>query len=231
MLKEKINGLLTGNGNNKKKIENLVFLLVILIITVISINVIWNGDKKKEDDTSTESNTKQLAKNNNDTENETTLESKLENILSKINGVGKADVMLTYTESTQMVPVYNKTEKTSNTDESDSGGGTRKIQESDVSQEVVYEDENVTAFKDLNPQAPIHILVVHKKHYDNVLDVEENDNIISKIYEAINKIAKKEGFAKEGFRVINNCGENAGQTVMHMHFHIIAGKKLGEGIV
>lgn len=142
MLKEKINGLLTGNGNNKKKIENLVFLLVILIITVISINVIWNGDKKKEDDTSTESNTKQLAKNNNDTDNEITLESKLENILSKINGVGKADVMLTYTESTQMVPVYNKTEKTSNTDESDSGGGTRKIEESDVSQEVVYEDEN-----------------------------------------------------------------------------------------
>ena len=142
MLKEKINGLFTGNGNNKKKIENLVFLLVILIITVISINVIWNGDKKKEDDTSTESNTKQLAKNNNDTDNETTLESKLENILSKINGVGKADVMLTYTESTQMVPVYNKTEKTSNTDESDSGGGTRKIEESDVSQEVVYEDEN-----------------------------------------------------------------------------------------
>ena len=142
MLKEKINGLLTGNGNNKKKIENLVFLLVILIITVISINVIWNGDKKKEDDTSTESNTKQLAKNNNDTDNETTLESKLENILSKINGVGKADVMLTYTESTQMVPVYNKIEKTSNTDESDSGGGTRKIEESEVSQEVVYEDEN-----------------------------------------------------------------------------------------
>ena len=142
MLKEKINGLLTGNGNNKKKIENLVFLLVILIITVISINVIWNGDKKKEDDTSIESNTKQLAKNNNDIDNETTLESKLENILSKINGVGKADVMLTYTESTQMVPVYNKTEKTSNTDESDSGGGTRKIEESDVSQEVVYEDEN-----------------------------------------------------------------------------------------
>ena len=142
MLKEKINGLLTGNGNNKKKIENLVFLLVVLIITVISINVIWNGDKKKEDDTSTESNTKQLAKNNNDTDNETTLESKLENILSKINGVGKANVMLTYTESTQMVPVYNKTEKTSNTDESDSGGGTRKIEESDVSQEVVYEDEN-----------------------------------------------------------------------------------------
>ena len=106
-----------------------------------------------------------------------------------------------------------------------------KIANGEIPSTIVYEDENVTAFKDLNPQAPIHILVVPKKHYDNVLDVGENDNIISKIYEAINKIAKKEGFAKEGFRVINNCGENAGQTVMHMHFHIIAGKKLGEGIV
>lgn len=106
-----------------------------------------------------------------------------------------------------------------------------KIANGEIPSTIVYEDEYVTAFKDLNPQAPIHILVVPKKHYDNVLEVEENDNIISKIYEAINKIAEKEGFAKEGFRVINNCGENAGQTVMHMHFHIIAGKKLGEGIV
>lgn len=96
---------------------------------------------------------------------------------------------------------------------------------------MVYEDEYVAAFKDLNPQAPIHILVVPKKHYDNVLSVEDGDAIISKIYEAINKIAKNQGFAKDGFRVINNCGENAGQTVMHMHFHVLAGKKLGEQIV
>lgn len=96
---------------------------------------------------------------------------------------------------------------------------------------MVYEDEYVAAFKDLNPQAPIHILVVPKKHYDNVLSVEDGDAIISKIYEAINKIAENQGFAKDGFRVINNCGENAGQTVMHMHFHVLAGKKLGEQIV
>ena len=83
----------------------------------------------------------------------------------------------------------------------------------------------------MNPQAPVHILVVPKKHYENVLDVEENDNIISKIYLAINKIAKQEGFEKTGFRVINNCGKDAGQTVMHMHFHVIAGKKLGENII
>ncbi len=106
-----------------------------------------------------------------------------------------------------------------------------KIANGEIPSTIVYEDEYVTAFKDLNPQAPIHILVVPKKHYNNILDVEENDNIISKIYEAINKIANKEGFAKDGFRVINNCGENAGQTVMHMHFHILAGKKLGEKIL
>lgn len=106
-----------------------------------------------------------------------------------------------------------------------------KIVKGEIPSTKVYEDESVIAFKDLNPQATIHILVVPKKHYNNVLDVEENDNIISKIYYAINKIAKQEGFEKDGFRVINNCGENAGQTVMHMHFHIIAGKKLGEGIV
>lgn len=106
-----------------------------------------------------------------------------------------------------------------------------KIANGEIPTTKVYEDESVVAFNDLNPQAPIHILVIPKKHYSNVLDVEKNDNIISKIYNAINIIAEQQGFKKEGFRVINNCGENAGQTVMHMHFHIIAGKKLGEGIV
>lgn len=106
-----------------------------------------------------------------------------------------------------------------------------KIVNGDIPSTKVYEDESVIAFKDLSPQAPVHILVVPKKHYENVLDVEENDNIISKIYLAINKIAKQEGFEKTGFRVINNCGKDAGQTVMHMHFHVIAGKKLGENII
>lgn len=106
-----------------------------------------------------------------------------------------------------------------------------KIANGEIPTEMVYEDEFVAAFKDLNPQAPIHILVVPKKHYDNVMQVEENDDIISKIYNAINKIAKKEKFDETGFRVINNCGKDAGQTVMHMHFHIIAGKTLGDKIV
>ena len=106
-----------------------------------------------------------------------------------------------------------------------------KIVNGDIPSTKVYEDESVIAFKDLNPQAPVHILVIPKKHYNNVLDVEENDNIISKIYLAINKIAKQEKFEERGFRVINNCGRDAAQTVMHMHFHIIAGKKLGESII
>ena len=104
-----------------------------------------------------------------------------------------------------------------------------KIVKGEIPSTKVYEDENVYAFNDINPAAPIHVLVIPKEHTTNILDTKPET--IAKIFEAINKIAKKEGFAKEGFRVINNCGENAGQTVMHMHFHIIAGKKLGEGIV
>lgn len=136
-----LNKFFKPEGDNKKKVENLVFLLVVLVITIIAINFIWKDDKKEEN---TNSN-KQLATADTNTannDNEESLEVKLETILSKISGVGKVDVMLTYTESTQIVPVYNKTEKTSNTDETDSGGGTRKIEESDVSQEVVYQDEN-----------------------------------------------------------------------------------------
>lgn len=106
-----------------------------------------------------------------------------------------------------------------------------KIANREIPTEMVYEDEFVAAFRDLNPQAPVHILVVPKKHYDNVMQVEENNDIITKIYSAIKKIAKKEQFEENGFRVINNCGKDAGQTVMHMHFHIIAGKTLGDKIV
>lgn len=140
-MKNILNKLFKEEGDNKKKIENLIFLLVVLVITIIAINFIWKDDKKEKN---TNSN-KQLATENTNASNngnEEDLEVKLETILSKINGVGKVDVMLTYIESTQIVPVYNKTEKTSNTDESDAGGGTRKIEESDVSEEVVYQDKN-----------------------------------------------------------------------------------------
>lgn len=145
-MKEKLSKLIKGEGDNKKKIENLIFLLIVLVITIIAINSIWNGDKKEHESSNSNASNKQLAQTDDIQTTsayvEESLETKLENILSKINGVGKVNVMITYTESTQMVPVYNKTQKTSNTDETDSGGGTRKIEEHDVSEEVVYQEEN-----------------------------------------------------------------------------------------
>ena len=107
-----------------------------------------------------------------------------------------------------------------------------KIKNKEIPSEIVYEDEKVIAFKDINPATPIHILVVPKKHIETLLDVSEEDNcLISYIFETINKIAKENDFAESGFRVIANCGRDSGQEVMHIHFHVLAGRKLGEKIV
>ena len=100
-----------------------------------------------------------------------------------------------------------------------------------IPSEKVYEDENVLAFKDINPVAPVHILVIPKKHIDKIINVKDEDSyLIAGIFKAINKIAKEQNIDKDGFRVIANCGENGVQEVMHIHFHIIAGKKLGTKI-
>ena len=107
-----------------------------------------------------------------------------------------------------------------------------KIINEEISSEIVYEDQKVIAFKDINPAAPIHILVVPKKHIETLLDVSKEDkDLISYIYQTINKIAKEQKFAQNGFRVIANCGKDSGQEVMHIHFHVIGGKKLGDKIV
>lgn len=107
-----------------------------------------------------------------------------------------------------------------------------KIIKGEIPSNIVYEDDRVIAFYDVNPAAPIHILVVPKKHIETLLDVSEEDgDLISYIYKIINKIAKDEGFADNGFRVIANCGEDSGQEVKHIHFHVLAGKKLGAKIV
>ena len=107
-----------------------------------------------------------------------------------------------------------------------------KIINKEIPSTIVYEDETVIAFNDVNPAAPIHILVVPKKHIETLLDVKEEDSlVISHIYQVINKIAEKENFAQNGFRVIANCGKDSGQEVMHIHFHVLGGKKLGDKIV
>ncbi len=107
-----------------------------------------------------------------------------------------------------------------------------KIIKGEIPSDKVYEDEEIIAFKDINPVTPIHILVVPKKHIATLLDVKKEDSyLISKIYQVINKIAKDLGIEENGFRVIANCGKDSGQEVMHIHFHLLAGKKLGTKIV
>ena len=92
----------------------------------------------------------------------------------------------------------------------------------------VYEDETVLAFRDIAPMAPTHILVIPKTHIASVAEVTaENSGVVAHIFEVIAKIAKDEGL-EEGFRVVSNCGPHAGQTVHHLHFHILGGKKLSE---
>ena len=96
----------------------------------------------------------------------------------------------------------------------------------------VYEDEEILAFYDINPAAPIHILVIPKRHIVSLAHLEKEDEaIVGKIYGVINQIAEEKGFKQDGYRVIVNCGKNGGQEIMHLHFHILAGKELGEKIV
>lgn len=91
----------------------------------------------------------------------------------------------------------------------------------------VYEDNKVLAFNDIDPQAPVHILVIPKKHYDSILAIKDDEmDIVAHIHKIINKIAKEKGIDKTGFRIVNNCGEDANQVVKHIHYHILGGKKL-----
>ncbi|MBR7081286.1 MAG: histidine triad nucleotide-binding protein [Oscillospiraceae bacterium] len=106
-----------------------------------------------------------------------------------------------------------------------------KIIKGEIPSTKVYEDENCYAFRDINPQAPVHILVVPKTHIASCADIDaENAHIAGEIFTAIAFIARQEGL-DGGYRVITNCGEDAGQTVHHLHFHILAGVKMGERLL
>lgn len=93
----------------------------------------------------------------------------------------------------------------------------------------VFENEYCYAFYDINPQAPVHILLVSKEHTPNILDAAENHiDTISECMKAIAKIAKQEGLDKDGFRVVTNCGKFGCQSVNHIHFHILGGGQLSD---
>lgn len=104
-----------------------------------------------------------------------------------------------------------------------------KIASKEIPSQAVFENDNVFAFRDLNPQAPVHILVIPKQHILSINEINsENSSIVAEIFQTINQIAEKENIKESGYRVICNCGDDGCQSVQHLHFHILGGKKLSE---
>lgn len=102
-----------------------------------------------------------------------------------------------------------------------------KILEGEIPAEVIYESETALAFRDINPKAPLHVLVIPRKHIATINDIEKDDEaIIGSLYTAAREIAAKEGMADEGYRAVMNCNESAGQSVFHIHLHLLGGRQL-----
>lgn len=102
-----------------------------------------------------------------------------------------------------------------------------KIVKGEIPSTKVYEDDVVYAFNDISPGAPVHVLIIPKVHFSSILEIEEeNESLIGHIFTVANKIAKQLNVDKSGFRIVNNCGEDGGQTVNHVHFHLLAGRNL-----
>ncbi|MCR4925639.1 MAG: histidine triad nucleotide-binding protein [Clostridiales bacterium] len=100
-----------------------------------------------------------------------------------------------------------------------------KIVSGEIPSTKVYEDETVFAFKDIEPQAPVHILIIPKKHITSAADITaENSSVVAHIFEVAAKIAKQEKL-DDGFRIVTNCGDSAGQSVKHLHFHLMGGRE------
>ena len=102
-----------------------------------------------------------------------------------------------------------------------------KIIKGEVPSNKVYEDDFVYAFRDIQPMAPVHVLMVPKVHISSVNDLtEDNSDSVARIFAAAPNIAHQLGVDKSGYRIVSNCGEDAGQTVFHLHFHLLGGQKL-----
>ena len=144
MLKEKFQSLIKSeDGKSKKNLENAIVFVIILVVTIIIINTIWGGNESKKEEKTTQDNSVQLV--NSDVESVETsgdTEKSIKQILSKINGVGKVEVLITYSESSQVVAMYNEKNNESQTKEEDKSGGTRTIQENTTDKERIYTEEN-----------------------------------------------------------------------------------------
>lgn len=159
MLKEKVDSIKNAlvkveKNNTKKSMENLISMAIILVITIIAINYIWKGDKKKEKSNNvgkyeTQNNVQTSEINQASSDN---LEERLAEILSKISGVGEVKVLLTYAQTNQINPVYNEDEQSSVTEETDTSGGKRTISSSNNKKEVVYSNNSIVTQSITSPQ-------------------------------------------------------------------------------
>jgi len=102
-----------------------------------------------------------------------------------------------------------------------------KILAGDIPADVVYESETALAFRDINPQAPTHVVIIPRQHIATINDIETDDQVVvGSLFMAAKAIAKQGGFADDGYRVVMNCNEDAGQTVFHIHLHLLAERQL-----
>lgn len=188
MFRDKLKSLIKSGeaeGNDKKKIENLVFFVIVLIITIVIINIIWNGnnqESKQETDTTKKLATTEKINLESTTSGSTTsgstttsenLEERLEEILSKIQGVGEVNVFINYSESSEVVAMYNETSQTSTTEETDTSGGIRKIEETDSQKEIVYKEDN-------GDKTPITQKVIEPKIEGAIITAKGASNITIK---------------------------------------------------
>ncbi len=102
-----------------------------------------------------------------------------------------------------------------------------KIAQGEIKSDFVFKSEEIVAFRDINPKAPVHILIIPKKHISKISDISENEQqLVGKMIGIANKIAIKEKIDKDGYRLVFNCGQNGGQEVYHIHLHLLGGRKM-----
>lgn len=171
-----------SNGEEKKKIENLVVLVLVIIITVVAINYIWNGNKK-ENEIVTEDSTKKLAENKEEDSKSDDLEMKLENILAKINGVGNVKVLVTYSQTSRVIPMYDEDSTQTTTEETDSSGGTRITNEISSKKDIIYEEKE-------DGKSPITQSVVSAKIEGAIVTAEgaQNAEVKTNIIQAVEAV-------------------------------------------
>lgn len=191
--------------NNKKTLENLVVFAIILIITIVAINYIWSGGKKENKTNAEEGKRLATVENivdasNQDISSTENIEARLENILSNIKGVGKAKVLITYSQTSQVMPMYDEESSISTTEETDSGGGTRTVNETSTKKDIIYEENN-------GLKTPITQSIINPKIEGAIITAQgANDaNVKTNIIQAVEAVT---GLATYKIQVFEMKGEN-----------------------